>query len=106
MTAMSEEERLELTRGILNMLDDWEIAAKDQLVLLETLDTTAQPEVLRDILMSGVLLLVVEEEQQKLTPQFQQQLQRVLDHSQLQLIDLHQSLLRLIKVEVIRSAVT
>jgi hypothetical protein len=34
MTSMSEEERLELTRGILNMLDDWEIEAKDQLVLL------------------------------------------------------------------------
>ena len=34
MAGMSEEERLELTRGILNMLDDWEIEAKDQLVLL------------------------------------------------------------------------
>jgi uncharacterized protein (DUF2384 family) len=34
MTAMNEEERLELTRGILNMLDEWEIDAKDQLVLL------------------------------------------------------------------------
>jgi hypothetical protein len=34
MTGMSEEERLELTRGILNMLDDWGIEAKDQLVLL------------------------------------------------------------------------
>ena len=34
MVGMSEEERLELTRAILNMLDDWEIEAKDQLVLL------------------------------------------------------------------------
>jgi hypothetical protein len=34
MASMSEEERLELTRGILNMLDDWEIEAKDQLALL------------------------------------------------------------------------
>jgi hypothetical protein len=31
---MSEQERLELTRGILNMLDDWQIAPKDQLALL------------------------------------------------------------------------
>lgn len=34
MSGMSEEERLELTRGILGMLDEWDIAAKDQLVLL------------------------------------------------------------------------
>ena len=34
MTGMSEADRLELTRGILSMLDDWDIAAKDQLVLL------------------------------------------------------------------------
>lgn len=34
MSAMSEEERLELTRGILSMLDEWDIAAKDQLALL------------------------------------------------------------------------
>ncbi|MFZ0469799.1 MAG: antitoxin Xre/MbcA/ParS toxin-binding domain-containing protein [Thiogranum sp.] len=34
MNAMSEEERLELTRGILNMLDEWDIEARDQLLLL------------------------------------------------------------------------
>jgi len=34
MKAMSEEERLELTRGILNMLDEWDIEARDQLLLL------------------------------------------------------------------------
>jgi hypothetical protein len=31
---MSEEDRLELTRGILNMLDDWQINPRDQLALL------------------------------------------------------------------------
>lgn len=34
MSDMSEEDRVELTRGILNMLDEWDISAKDQLVLL------------------------------------------------------------------------
>ncbi len=34
MTAMSEADRLELTRGILGMLDDWDVAAKDQLTML------------------------------------------------------------------------
>lgn len=42
MTGMSEEERLELTRGILNMLDDWEIDAKDQLALLGLTDVPAR----------------------------------------------------------------
>lgn len=34
MQEMSEEERLQLTRGILGMLDEWGISARDQLVLL------------------------------------------------------------------------
>lgn len=34
MQDMSEEERLQLTRGILGMLDEWGISAKDQLALL------------------------------------------------------------------------
>jgi uncharacterized protein (DUF2384 family) len=34
MSTMSEEDRLELTRGILNMLDEWQIDPKDQLALL------------------------------------------------------------------------
>lgn len=34
MTAMSEADRLELTRGILCMLDEWEISAKHQLIML------------------------------------------------------------------------
>jgi hypothetical protein len=34
MTGMSDEERLELTRGILSMLEEWEIASGDQLILL------------------------------------------------------------------------
>jgi len=34
MTKMSEEDRQELTRGILDMLDDWDIPAQDQLILL------------------------------------------------------------------------
>ena len=42
MASMSEEERLELTRGILNMLDDWEIEAKDQLVLLGLKDVPSR----------------------------------------------------------------
>jgi hypothetical protein len=42
MSTMSEEERLELTRGILNMLDDWQIDAKDQLVLLGLNDVPAR----------------------------------------------------------------
>ncbi|HFD80902.1 MAG TPA: DUF2384 domain-containing protein [Gammaproteobacteria bacterium] len=42
MTGMSEEERLELTRGILNMLDDWGIAARDQLALLGMEDAPAR----------------------------------------------------------------
>lgn len=46
MNAMSEEERLELTRGILNMLDEWAIEAKDQLVLLG-LDNVPAREVKR-----------------------------------------------------------
>jgi len=39
---MSEEDRLELTRGILNMLDEWEIGAKDQLLLLGMTDVPAR----------------------------------------------------------------
>jgi len=42
MAGMSEEDRLELTRGILNMLDDWEISAKDQLTLLGLSDVPAR----------------------------------------------------------------
>lgn len=42
MAGMSEEERLELTRGILNMLDDWEIEAKDQLALLGLRDVPSR----------------------------------------------------------------
>ena len=42
MADMSEEERLELTRGILNMLDDWEIEAKDQLALLGLSDVPSR----------------------------------------------------------------
>jgi len=34
MTGMSAEERLELTRGIIAMLDEWEINDRDQLALL------------------------------------------------------------------------
>lgn len=34
MSDMTLEERQELTRGILNMLEGWEVAAKDQLLLL------------------------------------------------------------------------
>jgi len=34
MQDMSEEERLQLARGILGMLDEWGVSAKDQLVLL------------------------------------------------------------------------
>ncbi len=34
MQEMTHEQRLELTRGILNMLEDWEIKASDQIVLL------------------------------------------------------------------------
>ncbi|MEE9423322.1 MAG: antitoxin Xre/MbcA/ParS toxin-binding domain-containing protein [Gammaproteobacteria bacterium] len=34
MSEMTHEERLELTRGILNMLEGWEIKASDQLLLL------------------------------------------------------------------------
>lgn len=42
MSTMSEEERLELTRGILNMLDEWQIEAKDQLILLGLTDVPAR----------------------------------------------------------------
>lgn len=42
MTGMSEADRLELTRGVLGMLDDWDIAAKDQLVLLGMGDAPAR----------------------------------------------------------------
>ena len=42
MATMSEAERLELTRGILNMLDDWEVDAKDQLTLLGLNDFPAR----------------------------------------------------------------
>lgn len=42
MTAMSEADRLELTRGILCMLDDWEISAKHQLILLGMDDVPAR----------------------------------------------------------------
>jgi hypothetical protein len=31
---MSEDERLELTRGILKMLEEWDVDARDQLILL------------------------------------------------------------------------
>jgi hypothetical protein len=34
MTPMTTEERLELTRGVLAMLDEWEINDRDQLALL------------------------------------------------------------------------
>lgn len=34
MADMTLEERQELTRGILNMLEGWEVAARDQLLLL------------------------------------------------------------------------
>ena len=34
MTGLTEHERAELTRGILAMLDDWEVEARDQLTLL------------------------------------------------------------------------
>ena len=34
MTEMTHEERLELTRGILNMLDDWQISGRDQIAIL------------------------------------------------------------------------
>ncbi|VAW76495.1 hypothetical protein MNBD_GAMMA13-1782 [hydrothermal vent metagenome] len=34
MATMSEMDRLELTRGILSMLDGWEVSAKDQLLML------------------------------------------------------------------------
>lgn len=34
MSDMTHEQRLELTRGILNMLEDWEVSASDQLILL------------------------------------------------------------------------
>lgn len=42
MTDMSKEEWLELTRGILGLLDDWEIQASDQLVLLGLTDMPAR----------------------------------------------------------------
>ncbi len=42
MATMSEAERQELTRGILNMLDDWEVDAKDQLTLLGLKDVPAR----------------------------------------------------------------
>ena len=42
MAGMSDEERLELTRGILNMLEEWEIDAKDQLTLLGMSDVPAR----------------------------------------------------------------
>jgi len=42
MTAMTEEERVELTKGILSMLDDWGIEGKDQLVLLGLKDSPAR----------------------------------------------------------------
>jgi len=34
MSDMTQEELLQLTRGILNMLDDWGVQAGDQLILL------------------------------------------------------------------------
>jgi len=42
VATMSETDRLELTRGILNMLDDWEVDAKDQLTLLGLKDVPAR----------------------------------------------------------------
>ena len=38
MAEMSEEDRMELTRGVLAMLDDWGIESKDQLILLGLAD--------------------------------------------------------------------
>ncbi len=34
MSAITDEERLELTRGVLSMLDEWGVEGKDQLTLL------------------------------------------------------------------------
>ena len=42
MAGMTDEERLELTRGILAMLTEWEISSKDQLVLLGMGDAPAR----------------------------------------------------------------
>ena len=42
MAGMSDEERLELTRGILNMLDEWEVEGRDQLALLGLPDVPAR----------------------------------------------------------------
>lgn len=39
MSDMTQEQRLELTRAILNMLEDWEIEARDQIALLGLKDT-------------------------------------------------------------------
>jgi uncharacterized protein (DUF2384 family) len=42
MAGMTDEERLELTRGILNMLDEWEVEGRDQLALLGLTDVPAR----------------------------------------------------------------
>ena len=42
MTEMSVEERLELTKGVLGMLDEWGVEGKDQLALLGLSDAPAR----------------------------------------------------------------
>lgn len=42
MSEMTEEERIQLTRGVLDMLDDWGISGKDQLLLLGMVDAPAR----------------------------------------------------------------
>ncbi len=42
MSDMTEEERIQLTQGVLCMLDEWDISGKDQLVLLGLVDAPAR----------------------------------------------------------------
>lgn len=42
MSEMTEEERVQLTKGILGMLDEWGISGKDQLLLLGMEDAPAR----------------------------------------------------------------
>ncbi len=42
MSEMTEEQRLQLTQGVLGMLDDWGISGKDQLLLLGLADAPAR----------------------------------------------------------------
>ena len=42
MAVMTEEERIELTRGVLSMLDDWGVEGRDQLILLGLGDAPAR----------------------------------------------------------------